>query len=42
MLVSRNKPVVIRKGFETAGIVEAVTIKLLEPEYPFEYLFADQ
>ena len=36
----RNKPEVIRKGFEMAGIVEAVT-KELEPEDPFEDLVAD-
>ena len=30
----RNKPDVIRKGFEISGIVEAVT-KELEPEDPF-------
>ena len=36
----RNKPEVIRKGFEMAGIVEAVT-KELVPEDPFEDLVAD-
>ena len=40
MLVSRNKPVVIRKGFETEEIVQAV--KVLVPEYSLEDLFADQ
>ena len=35
----RNKPKAIRKGFEMAGIVEAVT-KELEPEDPFEDLVA--
>ena len=36
----QNKPEVIRKGFEMAGIVEAVT-RELEPEDPFEDLVAD-
>ena len=36
----RNKPEVIRKGFEMAGIVEAVT-KEPEPEDLFEDLLAD-
>ena len=36
----RNKPEVTRKGFEMAGIVEAVT-KELEPEDPFEDLVTD-
>ena len=36
----RNKPEVIRKGFEMAGIAEAVT-KELEPEDPFEDLVTD-
>ena len=35
-----NKPKVIRKGFERAGIVEAVT-KELEPDDPFEDLVVD-
>ena len=33
----RNKPDMIRKGFEMAGIVEAIN-KELEPEDPFEDL----
>ena len=37
MLVSQNKPDVIRKGLEMAGIVKAVT-KELEPEDPFKIL----
>lgn len=36
----RNKPEVIRKGFEMAGVVEAIT-KKLEPEDPFEVFVAD-
>jgi len=36
----RNKPDVVRKGFEMAGIVEAVT-NVLEPEDPFEDLVSD-
>ena len=36
----RNKPDVVRKAFEMAGIVEAVT-KVLEPEDPFEDLVSD-
>ena len=36
-LVSRNKPDVIRRGLEMAGIVKAVT-KELEPEVPFRIL----
>ena len=36
----QNKPEVIRKEFEMAGIVEVVT-KELEPEDPFEDLVAD-
>ena len=40
MLVSRNKPDVIRKGLEKAGIVEAMT-KELEPEVPFKILVVD-
>lgn len=36
----RNNPDVVRKGFEMAGIVEAVT-KVLEPEDPFEDLVSD-
>lgn len=36
----RNKPDVVRKGFEMAGIVEAVT-KVLEPEDTFEDLASD-
>lgn len=35
-----NKPHVVRKGFEMAGIVKAVT-KELEPEDPFEDLVSD-
>ena len=37
-LVSRNKPDVIRKGLEMAGIVEAVT---QEPQDSFEGLVVD-
>ena len=36
----RNKPEVIRKSFEMAGIMKAIT-KELEPEDPFEDLVAD-
>ena len=36
----RNKPDVMRKGFEMAGIVEAFT-KELEPEHPFKDLVAE-
>ena len=40
MLVIRNKPDVMRKGFETAGIVEAIS-KELESEDLLEDLVAD-
>ena len=36
----RNKPDVVRKGFEMTGIVEAVS-KVLEPEDPFQNLVSD-
>ena len=36
----RNKPEVIRKSFEMAGIMKTIT-KELEPEDPFENLSAD-
>lgn len=39
-LVGSYKPEVIRKGFEMAGVVEAIT-KKLEPEDPFEVFVAD-